>query len=511
MRMGGSDPRGELSVAHDDLLVHDQARTMGGTVEVIEEEGRDVLARDVASGGALQPLLEHLMMQVGIQLRVHRQWVGHHETRCDVQRLAGMHDVRDSIRTVHGPVETVAGVREVEARKRRGPVADDPDVQRLESLQGGAHIEDRLHSRAHDRDRRRGEGAEVGGLIPAVPSLTMHASETTGGEDADARESGEMTRGGDGGRPAPTAGQESGQIPGADLGYVLSIGYLIELVLVEADADPAIEDGDRGRNRPSGANDVLDLGSNAEVLRAREAMADDRRLQSHHGATLGQRSAHLRMNLNGGRVELGEGGWQMWHAKTLLATENESMTPARELTLVDGGRVVTRLMSNADGPALRVFHESLSERTVYLRFFGVHPHLSDADVEYFTHLDHSSREAVVAVRTGSGVLTTEEGPDAQEEVIVGVGRFDILESGYAEVAFVVTDACQGQGVGRLILDELIELARRRGVRAFTAEILPGNSRMLDLLTGTGLPIRREHEDGVVFVTLVIDEFSGSPS
>ena len=201
----------------------------------------------------------------------------------------------------------------------------------------------------------------------------------------------------------------------------------------------------------------------------------------------------------------------MWHAKTLLATENQSMTPARELTLVDGGRVVTRLMSNADGPALRVFHESLSERTVYLRFFGVHPHLSDADVEYFTHLDHSSREAVVAVRTGSGVPTTGEEPDAEEEVIVGVGRFDILESGEAEVAFVVTDACQGQGVGRLILDELIELARRRGVRAFTAEILPGNSRMLDLLTGTGLPIRREHEDGVVFVTLVIDEFSGSPS
>ena len=158
-------------------------------------------------------------------------------------------------------------------------------------------------------------------------------------------------------------------------------------------------------------------------------------------------------------------------------------------TLKDGQSVVLRAMVPGDAESLRLFHEGLSERTVYLRFFAPHPHLSEADLEYFTRVDQLSRVALVAV---------------VDDVIIGVGRFDSIDDRTAEVAFVVTDAMQGKGVAGLLLSRLARIARDHGVGEFTAEVLATNTGMIETFRHSGFDVTEHREDNVLTVTFPLE-------
>ena len=80
---------------------------------------------------------------------------------------------------------------------------------------------------------------------------------------------------------AAALGNESGQIAGTDLGDVISVGDLVECIAIQTYSHPAVEDRNRGRNGSAGSYDVLDLGSHAKVLRARQAVTDDGGLERH--------------------------------------------------------------------------------------------------------------------------------------------------------------------------------------------------------------------------------------
>jgi len=66
----------------------------------------------------------------------------------------------------------------------------------------------------------------------------------------------------------------------------------------------------------------------------------------------------------------------------------------------------------------------------------------------------------------------------------------------AEVAFTVADEVQHRGVGTLLLEHLISLARGRGFRAFRAETLTENALMLKVFADAGLRPQRSLVDGV---------------
>lgn len=160
-----------------------------------------------------------------------------------------------------------------------------------------------------------------------------------------------------------------------------------------------------------------------------------------------------------------------------------------DVVLRNGRQVHLRAISPADGAALRVFHASLSDHTVYLRFFTTKRTLSDADVEYFTGVDHHDRVALVALA---------------DSTLIGVCRYDSLGTGSAEVAFVIRDDMQGLGLGSLMLQQLAAAARERGVTRFIAEVLPENIAMLATFASSGFDVtqRREREDIVVEFSIV---------
>jgi RimJ/RimL family protein N-acetyltransferase len=81
--------------------------------------------------------------------------------------------------------------------------------------------------------------------------------------------------------------------------------------------------------------------------------------------------------------------------------------------------------------------------------------------------------------------------------IVAGGRYVVERPGTAEIAFAVVDDYQGQGIGAALLRHLATLARRAGLKEFTAEVLPDNTPMLKVFERSGLKfITKRSADGV---------------
>lgn len=154
------------------------------------------------------------------------------------------------------------------------------------------------------------------------------------------------------------------------------------------------------------------------------------------------------------------------------------------VVLHDGRTCDVRPIGPDDADRLRAFHHQLSDRTIYYRFFSPHATLSNREVQYFTEVDHINRVALVALHEGD---------------IVGVARYDRTGAATAEVAFVIRDDFQGQGLGSALLMRLARAARDREIMRFTAEVLPGNRRMLATFESGGFVLERTMDGTVMHV------------
>ena len=88
-------------------------------------------------------------------------------------------------------------------------------------------------------------------------------------------------------------------------------------------------------------------------------------------------------------------------------------------------------------------------------------------------------------------------------VIIGGGRYIVVQPGKAEVAFVVVDQYQGQGIGAALM-RLATIARDAGFEELIAEVLADNISMLKVFQKSGLRLSTTHEAGVVHVALQLD-------
>ena len=162
-----------------------------------------------------------------------------------------------------------------------------------------------------------------------------------------------------------------------------------------------------------------------------------------------------------------------------------------DVVAADGGTVHLRPIMPTDAAALIEFHNGLSVRTRYLRFFSAYPRMPERDVIRFTTVDHRDRVALVALLA---------------DKIIAVGRYERTPgTDEAEVAFVVADAHQGRGIGSVLLEHLAAAARERGIRRFTAVVLAENDAMLRVFRDAGYQASRHVEYGEVSLDFEIDE------
>jgi RimJ/RimL family protein N-acetyltransferase len=165
-----------------------------------------------------------------------------------------------------------------------------------------------------------------------------------------------------------------------------------------------------------------------------------------------------------------------------------------DVPLRDGSTVHLRPIRPDDDAMMIALFNRFSPRTIYLRFHHVIGEMTKEEVQRYTHVDYHDTFALVA--------TLGEPPD---ERIIAVGRYARLgNSDRAEVAFLVEESHQGQGISTHLLDQLAVAARGKGIRVFEAEVLGENNEMMAVFRESGFPIESKLADGAFHVVLAIE-------
>ena len=151
--------------------------------------------------------------------------------------------------------------------------------------------------------------------------------------------------------------------------------------------------------------------------------------------------------------------------------------------LTDGTTIEIRRARPDDFDAVRDMHAKMSPQNLYRRFFGT---------------------SWLAAEQEARRICREPGPDGAallvvlEGQVVGCGSYELVGNGSqsAEIAMAVADNMHSRGIGTLLLEHLVSLARGRGVRAFEAETLSDNAPMLQVFADAGLRAHHALADGV---------------
>ena len=161
--------------------------------------------------------------------------------------------------------------------------------------------------------------------------------------------------------------------------------------------------------------------------------------------------------------------------------------PSAYALLTDGTTMEIRPARADDFDAVRDMHARMSSQNLYLRFFGVSRAAAESEARRVCREPAPDHGALLAVLEGQ---------------VVGCGSYEVADDGSrsAEIAMAVADDMHRRGVGTLLLEHLVSLARSRGVRTFVAETLSANALMMQVFADAGLGGRRALADGVYEVS-----------
>lgn len=159
-------------------------------------------------------------------------------------------------------------------------------------------------------------------------------------------------------------------------------------------------------------------------------------------------------------------------------------------TLRDGRPATIRALRPDDGPAMLEAVGRTSTQSLRRRFFVPKKGFSERELAFFLDIDFESHVALVAEIDEDG-----------HPVIIGGGRYVVVRPDQAEIAFVVIDAYQGQGLGTILMRHLATLARDAGLKELIAEVLPDNIAMLKVLKTAGFLSDSSQAPQVVHLTL----------
>ncbi|MBY6185236.1 GNAT family N-acetyltransferase [Marinobacter hydrocarbonoclasticus] len=156
----------------------------------------------------------------------------------------------------------------------------------------------------------------------------------------------------------------------------------------------------------------------------------------------------------------------------------------------DGSPLVIRAITADDKYEMRDLYPTLSERTLYMRFFRVISSPSLEAIARYTDVDFGTHLALVALW----------GP---EQRMVAAGRLirATADSDVAELSCLVIDEMQHKGIGRVLVRRLLETGRDWGVNRVIALVHAENHPMLKLLKSQGYPTELMYDEGEFTVTM----------
>ena len=153
-------------------------------------------------------------------------------------------------------------------------------------------------------------------------------------------------------------------------------------------------------------------------------------------------------------------------------------------TMKDGTDVSLRPIRPDDEPRMAQFHQTLSERTVYMRYFSslsLRSRVAHDRLLRICHVDGEREVALVVDYTNKRM---------GQQQILGVGRLIKLDTrNEAEVAILVSDQYQKQGLGTELLRRLIQIARDQKLHRVSGELLRDNLAMQIIVKKLGFRFR----------------------
>ncbi len=185
-----------------------------------------------------------------------------------------------------------------------------------------------------------------------------------------------------------------------------------------------------------------------------------------------------------------------------MLTDTSASLDPEAITLRDGTQVTIRPIRPDDAEHLQDTFDHLSMETIYLRFLSYKKELPNEEATYLATVDYASRMAFVAVCQKKG-----------RDIVVGVARYALLDKDHPEIAesaVVVQDEYQGRGIGKLLLKRLLMYAKAKGIDHLRGFMQLGNSRMLDLVKGSGLPYKTRFVEGLWEVDIDLGAAQAQP-
>ncbi|MFC1488972.1 GNAT family N-acetyltransferase [Thermodesulfobacteriota bacterium] len=161
----------------------------------------------------------------------------------------------------------------------------------------------------------------------------------------------------------------------------------------------------------------------------------------------------------------GDGNLECWYPQ-----EEE-----REFDLKNNTKIVVRPSKASDVSGLQELFYNLPPKDVYTRFFTSLRSLSVSEAEHFCNVDYENEMAFI-VTTG----------EREKEKIIGSSFYVVNPStNMADVAYMILPKWQGMGLGIILQQRMIEYAKSKGLKGFTADILAENVAMLKLAKKCG--------------------------
>jgi acyl-CoA hydrolase/GNAT superfamily N-acetyltransferase len=159
-------------------------------------------------------------------------------------------------------------------------------------------------------------------------------------------------------------------------------------------------------------------------------------------------------------------------------------------SLTDGTVLFFRPIKATDDDAIRDMCYSLSEKSIAFRFFQPIKAFPHKFVQDFANIDYSKDMAIAGVVKDSG-----------GESIIGIAHFFLnTTTNRAEVSFLVRDDWQAKGIGTDLLEILCDIAQKREVKGFDANVLASNQNMLQVFYNSGYKISTKREEDTYIIS-----------
>ncbi len=170
---------------------------------------------------------------------------------------------------------------------------------------------------------------------------------------------------------------------------------------------------------------------------------------------------------------------------------------AWEWKLKDGTPVTIRPIRPEDEPLMVHFHTTLSERSVYLRYF--------CSLSLSTRVEHERlvRICFASYDRGFALVADHKNPETGQHEVLGVGRFSALNRAEAEAAVLVSDKWQAKGLGTELLAGVARVAREEKYQRLCGEILRDNLPTQAIFKKVGFKLRSTDDPSSVSALLTL--------